>query len=227
MSDTKLPLKYMSAGLALAIAASILSECKITPSGSDSPDCASAPEFLAAQDFTIKEHILELTPTYDLIAGNNCDVGTMTRKILTFTRETDITADGSDLGRIETKIISLGTDMTVYDANGNVVSTVDHKLLDSALNFGGYYIEISDPSGQILGTLKQDPFSIWTQAAWRYFDVTSPDGKVAATIEYTALIPDTYHVVNHSTIDNRTLAGVVSILDQLQDEATSSHSNDD
>lgn len=187
--------------------------------------CESAPSFMDADEFTIREHFFRLMPTYDLITCDNCDSGDMKREWLTFTRKTRLNADGADLGEIDTKILSLGYDMTVYDEQGQIISTIDHKILDSALNFGGYYIEIKDPAGNLQGILKQDPFALWTQSNWKYFEVISPSGELVAEIEYKSILPDTYHVSNKSGIDNRTLAGLVSILDQIQDEATSSGSS--
>ncbi len=221
MEKTKIQ-NIMSAGLALVLAAYSISACNTTLSSPKPENCKTQASFMDSDNFTIRERVIELMPTYDLVSDENCDMGTMSRKFFTFTRTTDLEANDTDLGKIETKIISLGYDMTVYDENGNVISTIDHKLIDSLKNWGGYYIEIKNPSGQLVGTMKQDPFALWEKSNWKYFEVSSPDGETLATIEYTAFIPDTYHVKNNSNIDNRTLSGIVSILDQIQDEYSSS-----
>ncbi len=207
---------YLAAG-ALAIYA--LAACSPAPR-----NCAESPSFLKSSSHVIREHFVEFTPTYDLIAGDNCIVGTMTRDFLTFTRNTRIEASGKPVGSIDTRLVSIGYDMTVRDADGNVINTADHKVLNSLLNFGGFYIEIKDSEENLVATLKQDPFALWSQAVWKQFDLLNADGEVIASIEYTNFVPDTYSVKNAAgKLDNRTLAGIVGILDQLEDEMNSSN----
>jgi hypothetical protein len=195
------------------------------------PACSPSPEsgpskysFTTVPSYTVREHIFRITPTYDLIDKDNHEMGRMSRNLFTLTRHTDIQANNHPVGSIETKIFSIGHDMTVWDENEKVINTVDHKILSSLLNFGGFYMEIKDPSGQLVGTLKKDSFALFTQSAWKYFDIKGKNGETLAKIECTSLFPDAYRVDNLThTLDNRTLAGVVSILDQLADNNNRKH----
>ena len=185
-------------------------------------DCEKAYDYRHAREYTIREQFLTLTPTYDIMDENGCDIGTMSRRFFSFLRETDIEGNNVNLGRIETELLSFGYDMNVYDSDGNIINTADHKLMDSMLNFGGFYIEIKNTEGKIVGTMKQDPFSLFTGGAWKYFDIKDTEGNIIAEIEYTSFIPDTYKVTNNSDIDNRTIAGIVGLLDQIEDEMNDS-----
>jgi uncharacterized protein YxjI len=215
----------------LTIAALLLAPTQCTsssPQPKGSTGCEDAPSYLDADELVIRERLLRLMPTFDAVTGNNCQVATMTREWLTFTRTTNFEEDGQNIGQIDTKFLSWGYDMTVRDQNGEIVNTIDHKLLESFYNFGGFYMEIADPDGKVVGVLKQDPFAIWNVDQWKYFEVRDPDtNEVIVTIEYTAMIPDTYKITNNSGISNLTLGGVVALLDQIEDEQSSSDDDDD
>lgn len=210
---------YTTKNLALFIAL-VLGGC------SPSPDKGiSNYNFESSNTYTIREHLIQMTPTYDIIGADNRKVGEIERDFLTLTRNSEIRAGANKVGNIETKIISLGYDMAIKDQEGQVLNTIDHKLMASLMNFGGFYMEIKDPTNQKVGTLKQDPFALFTQGNWKYFDIKDVNGNTIAKIEYTAMIPDTYKVNNLSgKIDNRTLVGIVSILDQIEDEINDSDS---
>jgi hypothetical protein len=187
-----------------------------------------APPFLETNSFGIREKVFSIPTTYDITTGGNYDVGDMKTELFSFTRETHLIS-GKYLGHINTKLLSWGYDMIVYDENNNVLATVDHKLGESFMNFGGFVMDIKDPQGKTVGMLKEDPFAIWNSNNWRYFDIKNPrTGEVEAQIECISFIPDTYQVRNKTKrIDNRVLAGIVGILDQIEDEENSSDDDDD
>ncbi|MFH1174002.1 MAG: hypothetical protein V1725_02645 [archaeon] len=187
-----------------------------------------APPFLEAENFGVRERMFSIPMMYDLTTGNNYDVGDMRTRFFSLTRETNLSAD-KYLGHINTKLLSWGYDMVVYDETGNVLATVDHRLGKSFFNFGGFVMDIKNPQGKTVGVLKQDPFAFWNSSLWKYFDVRDPStGEVISRIECTSLMPDTYHVSNRKkTLDNRVLAGIVGILDQIEDEENDSDTDND
>lgn len=216
--------RYMClAGIgAITIATGILMGCSPAPN-----NCANPPEFSEASEYVVRQEPFSLVAKYDIITGNNCRAGTITNEIFKYPRRFRIEANGEYIGKIQSEWLTLGEDMTVYDGTGNATAVIDHKLWESTKNYGGFYIEIKDSRGEIVGILKEEPFALFREERhWKYFEVLNPDNQSAmAIIVCESVLPDTYRVKNYSNMDNRTLAGLVAMLDKIEDDAAAASSS--
>ena len=190
-------------------------------SAPEAPDCSAS--FDAAPTFTLKERF-SLVPTYDATV-DGCPAAVLTAEIFNLTAKYRLAdPSGEPLGSIELDLLSLGYDAHVYGPDGTLEAVADHKVMESLGNWGGLYIEVKEPDGNVAAVVRQDAFSFFTSGTPRHFDVLSPDEKtVVATVDYRwPTLLDTYDVrVTDQRISNRSLAGLTVILDHVLDAAES------
>ena len=177
----------------------------------------------SASNLQIREIPFCFGKTYNLVS-NNERVGTIYERIFNWGNRFDFYAgtkeNGRYLGYAQEKVFSIGHQSTVYDEHDGVIGKLDEKILK--LN-PGHLIEVFDSKGGKVA-ISDEEVMHFTHTTKIY------NGNKTRVLGGTTkdFFWDNYTLnINNSDMDNRLFLALMVMEDKLDDESSSSKSNDD